>query len=163
MKKKLLAMLVLPLAAMAMVSCGGDKEETKTEAPKTEVTADAKAEYKDGTFEAETKDADENGGKARVSVKIEGGKIASATYNEFTDKGDKRTDEGYNKMMKEKAGTSPSEYEVKIEEQVKEAQSSDIDGVSGATSSSAKAKSLFAAALENAKEGKAEKVMVEVK
>lgn len=159
MKKKLLAMLVLPLAAMAMVSCGGEKEDTTTEAPKTEATA----EYKDGTFEAETKDADENGGKARVSVKIEGGKIASATYNEFTDKGDKRTDEGYNKMMKEQAGTSPSEYEVKIEEQVKEAQSADIDGVSGATSSSAKAKSLFAAALDNAKEGKAEKVMVEVK
>lgn len=159
MKKKLLAMLVLPLAAMAMVSCGGEKEDTTTEAPKTETTA----EYKDGTFEAETKDADENGGKARVSVKIEGGKIASATYNEFTDKGDKRTDEGYNKMMKEQAGTSPSEYEVKIEEQVKEAQSADIDGVSGATSSSAKAKSLFAAALDNAKEGKAEKVMVEVK
>lgn len=159
MKKKLLVMLVLPLAAMAMVSCGGEKEDTTTEAPKTEATA----EYKDGTFEAETKDADENGGKARVSVKIEGGKIASATYNEFTDKGDKRTDEGYNKMMKEKAGTSPSEYEVKIEEQVKEAQSADIDGVSGATSSSSKAKSLFAAALENAKEGKAEKVMVEVK
>lgn len=157
MKKKILAMIILPLAALSFVACGGEKKE--------EVGNDAAAKtvYVDGTYEVETKDADDNGGKARASVKIEGDKIVEVKYNEFNDKGDKRDNKEYNEMMKEKAGTSPSEYEVKIEEAVMAKQSGEFDAVTGATSSSAKAKTLITEALNNAKEGTSEKELVEVK
>lgn len=158
MKKKILAMLLLPIAALTFAACGGD-EGSKTESTGTE----AKAEVKDGVYEVETKDADSNGGKARASVKFEGGKIVEVKYNEFTDKGDKREDADYNKMMQEQAGTSPVKYEVAIEEAVMASQSAEFDAVSGATSSSAKAKTLIGEAINNAKEGNAEKELVEVK
>ncbi|MBO3445489.1 FMN-binding protein [Clostridium sp. CCUG 7971] len=162
MKRKVLVGLCASLLTLSLVGCSSTpKEEAPAkETPKTEETASG---MKDGVYEAETKEADENGGKARVSVKVESGKIVEASYNEFTDDGDKRANEGYNKMMKEKSGTNPSEYEPAIEKQIVEAQSAEIDGVTGATHSSAKAKTLFGAALKNANEGKAEKEVVEVK
>lgn len=158
MKRKLLVGLCVAALSLSLVACGGEKQtEAPAEGSKQEST------MKDGTYEVETKNADDNGGKARASVTIKDGKIAEAKYNEFTNKGDKREDKEYNKMMKEKAGTSPSEYEVKIEEGVVSAQSADFDAVTGATSSSAKAKTLFGEALNNAKEGKTDKELVEVK
>ncbi|WP_042275857.1 FMN-binding protein [[Clostridium] dakarense] len=160
MKRKILVGLCASLLTLSLVGCSSTpKEEAKADTPKTEEAAG----MKDGVYEAETKDADENGGKARVSVKVESGKITEAKYNEFTDDGDKRANEGYNKMMKEKSGTNPSEYEPAIEKQIVDAQSAEIDGVTGATHSSAKAKTLFGAALKNANEGKTEKEVVEVK
>lgn len=158
MKRKLLVVLCAAVLSLSLVACGGEKE---TGAPADNNKQEAT--MKDGTYEVETKDADDNGGKARASIIVKDGKVAEAKYNEFTDKGDKREDKDYNKMMKEKAGTSPSEYEAKIEEQVVAAQSSEIDGVTGATSSSTKAKELFKAALANAEEGNQEKELVEVK
>ncbi|WP_297521954.1 FMN-binding protein [uncultured Clostridium sp.] len=159
MKKKILAMLLLPMAALTFAACGGD-EEAKTEGTSTETTEGA---ITNGLYEVETKDADENGGKARASVKFEGGKIVEVKYNEFTEKGDKREDAGYNEMMQEKAGTSPAKYEVAIEEAVMAKQSAEFDAVSGATSSSAKAKTLISEAITNANEGNTEKELVEVK
>ncbi|MDO5039105.1 FMN-binding protein [Clostridium sp.] len=159
MKRKLLVGLFAAALSLSLVACGGDKQ---TDAPAAD-NSKQEATMKDGTYEVETKNADDNGGKARASVTIKDGKITEAKYNEFTDKGDKREDKEYNKMMKEKAGTNPSEYEVKIEEGVVKAQSADFDAVTGATNSSAKAKTLFEEALNNAKEGKTDKELVEVK
>ena len=158
MKKKILAMLLLPMAALTFAACGGDETteaEGTTTAP-TEAVAD-------GVYEVETKDADDNGGKARASVKFEGGKIVEVKYNEFTEKGDKRDDAEYNEMMEGQAGTSPAKYEVAIEEAVMASQSAEFDAVTGATSSSAKAKTLIGEAINNANEGNTEKELVEVK
>ena len=161
MKRKIAVGLCASLLTLSLVGCSStDEKAPETEAPaKTETEANASG-LQDGTYEVETKEFDENGGKARATVVVKDGKIAEAKYNEFTEKGDKREDKGYNDMMKEKAGVSPVEYEVEIEKQIVTAQSPEIDGVSGATSSSVQAKSLFATALENAKEGKAEKELV---
>ncbi|MGL5068051.1 MAG: FMN-binding protein [Sarcina sp.] len=159
MKKKVLAMLLLPMAALTFVACGGDdssEKEGTTKPATTEAVAD-------GVYEVETKDADDNGGKARASVKFEGGKIVEVKYNEFTDKGDKREDAKYNEMMQGQAGTSPAKYEVAIEEAVMASQSAEFDAVTGATSSSAKAKTLIGEAISNANEGNTEKELVEVK
>ena len=158
MKRRLVAILCTAVLSLSLVACGSGEE--KKDAPKEGSTA---SEFKDGTYEAETKEADKNGGTAKVKVTVKDGKITEATYNEMTKDGNKRDDEKYNKMMKEKAGTSPSEYEVELEKKVVEKQSADIDTVTGATSSSAKAKELFTAAVNNAKEGKAEKASVEIK
>ncbi len=167
MKRKIIVGLSASLLTLSLVGCTSSNEkEPQTEAPATETSqenTEASTDLKDGTYEVETKDFDENGGKAKVSVKVEDGKIAEAKYNEFTEKGNKREDEGYNKMMTEKAGTSPSKYEIEIEKQIMDAQSAEIDGVTGATGSSEKAKTLFAKALENAAAGKTEKEVMDVK
>lgn len=163
MKRKVLVGLCASLLTLSLVGCSSTPKEeapAKEEPTKTEETA---AEMKDGVYEAETKEADDKGGKARASVKVEDGKIVEASYNEFNDDGDKRANEEYNKAMKEKSGTNPSEFEPAIEKQIVDSQSAEIDGVTGATHSSAKAKSLFDAALKNANEGKTEKELVEVK
>ncbi|MGL5715518.1 MAG: FMN-binding protein [Paraclostridium sp.] len=112
---------------------------------------------KDGVYEVETKEADDHGGKAKVSVTVKDGKITEASFIEFNDNGNKRENPDYNKNMKEASGTRPQEYEPELEKQVVDKQSAEIDGVSGATASSDKAKSLFASAIENANEGNTEK------
>ncbi|MGL5245924.1 MAG: FMN-binding protein, partial [Sarcina sp.] len=59
-------------------------------------------------------------------------------------------------------GSSPEEFEPEFEKQIVEAQSSEIDGVTGATSSSKQAKEMVTKALENAKEGKTEVTAIEI-
>ncbi|MGG7078177.1 FMN-binding protein [Clostridium sardiniense] len=158
MKKKLLVGLCTAALAISLVGCGGsDDNKAKEENKGSEVT------MKDGTYEVETKNADDNGGKAKVVLTVADGKITKATYNEFTDKGNKREDKEYNDMMKEKAGTNPAVYEVELEKKIVESQSGDFDAVTGATSSSAKAKTLVTEAINNANEGKTEKELIEVK
>lgn len=158
MKKKLLVGLCTAALAISLVGCGGS-DEKKAETPDkgSEVT------MKDGTYEVETKNADDNGGKAKVVLTVADGKITKAAYNEFTDKGNKREDKEYNDMMKEKAGTNPAVYEVELEKKIVESQSGDFDAVTGATSSSDKAKVLVKEAINNANEGKAEKELIEIK
>ena len=111
MKRKLALGLCTDLLALSLVGCSSAKDE----APEKEVATGSDAAMTDGTYEVETKDFDDNGGKAKVVIKVKDGKITEAKYNEFTEKGDKREDEEYNKMMKEKSGTSPAEYEVELE------------------------------------------------
>ena len=162
MKRKISVGLCTGLVVLSLVGCSStnkEEEVSKTDVPVSEQSL----EMKDGVYEAETKEADEQGGKAIATIKVEGGKVVEATYNEFNDNGNKRDNKEYNEMMKEKAGTNPSEFEPQIEKQIEDAQSAEIDGVSGATGSSSKAKQLFKAAFNNANKGKAEKELVEIK
>lgn len=164
MKRKLTLGLCTSLLALSLVGCSSsDEKKPEAEAPEKEVAQTEEGAMTDGTYEVETKDADDKGGKAKLVITVKDGKIAEAKYNEFNDKGNKRDDEEYNKMMKEKSGTNPAVFEVELEKQMVEAQSAEIDGVTGATSSSAKAKTLLETALVNAAEGKTEKALVEVK
>lgn len=161
MKKKLIATVCASLMVFSLVSCGG---EEKPEEKQPEKPAAAQGEtLKAGTYEAETKEADDKGNKAKIVVTIDdAGKIADVKYNEFNaEKNEnKRDNEEYNKMMKEQAKTNPAEFEPTLEKQFVEKQGTEIDGVTGATSSSALAKKLAAAALASAKEGKTEKALV---
>lgn len=146
MKKGLIVGLCIGAISVSLVGCTSSNTESG---------------MKDGVYQVETKNADEHGGKAKASITVADGKIAEASFIEFNDNGDKRTNEAYNKNMKDTAGTSPEEYEPQLEQQVVDKQSAEIDGVSGATSSSDKAKALFVAAIENANEGNTEKELVE--
>lgn len=151
MKKKLVVLLCSAMMAMSLVACGG--------ADKPQDTAEQK--MKDGTYEVDTKD-DKDGG-ARVSIKIADGKITEAKYNEFTKEGDKREDKEYNKKMMDAAKTNPETFEAEFEKQVVASQKYEIDGVTGATSSTAQAKQLFQKAIENAETGKTDKETIEIK
>lgn len=154
MKKKLLAMLILPVAALSFVACGGEDK-------KEDADATPKSEYTDGTYEVETK-PDDKGGKINASVKFEGGKIVEVKYNESNKDGNKRDNAEYNKMMKEKSGVGPAEFEPQIEAAVKEKQSAEIDTITGATSSANNAKVVVQAAIDNAKAGKTDKAVIEL-
>ena len=155
MKKKLVLVLCSAMMAMSLVACGGsDKPEEKPQ----EAT---KQTMKDGTYEVDTKD-DKDGG-AKVSITVKDGKITEAKYNEFTKEGNKRENKEYNPQMKEVAKTSPETFEVEFEKQVVAAQNHEIDGVTGATGSTAQAKQLFKKAIENAEAGKTDKETIEIK
>lgn len=150
MKKKVLLAVIASIMSLSLVACGGEKKE--------EVNADktASTELKDGKYEVEA-NADEQGNKAVLVVEVKEGKIATVNYNEISEKGNKRDDEEYNNIMKEKSGTNPAEFEPALEKQLVEKQSAEIDGVTGATGSSSKFKAMATKALENAKAGKTEK------
>ena len=155
MKKKLVVLLCSAMMTMSLVACGGaDKPEDKPQDT-------AQQTMKDGTYEVDTKD-DKDGG-ARASITVKDGKITEAKYNEFTKAGDKRADKDYNKQMMDVAKTNPETFEVEFEKQVVAAQKHEIDGVTGATSSTAQAKQLFQKAMENAEAGKTDKETIEIK
>ncbi|WP_024620809.1 FMN-binding protein [Metaclostridioides mangenotii] len=164
MNKKILSVLCAGIISISVVGCSSKPAEESKDDQKTEVSTpkDNESKLKDGTYEAETKDADDKGFKATATIVVKDGKISEAKYLEFSDKGDKKDDEEYNKKMKEVSGTNPQEYEVQIADQVVKAQSGEIDGVTGATGSTSKAKQLFAKAVENAGNGKTEKELMEV-
>lgn len=162
MKKKLIATVCASLMAFSLVSCGGEKKEA--EQPTSKPAEEQEAKLKEGTYEAETKNADAKGNKAKIVVKVDGeGKITEATFNGFNEetKVNKRDNEEYNKAMKEKVGTNPAEFEPVIGNQIVEKQSADIDVVTNATGSSNLAKKLAEAAINNAKEGKTDIALVE--
>jgi len=166
MNKKFLSLICAGLISVSVVGCSSQPKEEDSKDQKPAATEQTKDEskIKDGTYEVETKEADDKGYKANAIITVKDGKISEAKYVEFSDdKGDKKDDEEYNKKMKEVSGANPQEYEVAIADQVVKAQSGEIDGVTGATGSTAKAKELFAKAFENAENGKAEKELIEVK
>lgn len=145
MKKKILLAVIASVMSLSLVACGGDKKE--------EANNDA---LKDGKYEVEA-NADDKGNKAVLVVEVKEGKIATVNYNEISEKGNKRDDEDYNKMMKDKSGSNPAEFEPALEKQLVEKQSAEVDGVTGATGTSTKFKAMAAKALENAKAGNTEK------
>ena len=77
--KRVALILMAILTSLSLVACGGDKQ---TDAPAAD-NSKQEATMKDGTYEVETKNADDNGGKARASVTIKDGKITEAKYNEL--------------------------------------------------------------------------------
>lgn len=157
MNKKLVATLCASLMAFSLVSCGGEDKKADGGA--------AAPELKAGTYEVEQKEADDKGNSAKISITVDAaGKITEVKYNEFNTKDNvnKRDNEEYNKMMKDKAGTNPAEFEPVLENAIKDKQSAEIDTVTGATNSTETAKQLAKAAIENAKAGKTEKTSVEI-
>ncbi|MGG5462871.1 FMN-binding protein [Clostridium sp. B9] len=147
MKKKFFVIALSLFALSNLVACGS----TST------------SEFKDGSYSVETKNADDHGYKAKLSIKVEDGKITEANYNEFSAETNelKRNDEGYNTKMTEVSGIGPADFEPQLEEALVKAQSAEIDVVTGATGSSEQFKTLAEKVLENAKEGVTEAALVD--
>ena len=84
-------------------------------------------------------------------------------YNEFNGETNamKREDKDYNEKMTGVSGIGPAEYEPQLEKALIEKQSSDIDVITGATSSSNQFKKLAEKVLKNAEEGKTEATLVD--
>lgn len=147
MKKKFFVIVLSLFTLSNLVACGSASS----------------SEFKNGEYSVETKNIDDHGYKAKLSIKVEDGKITEANYNEFNGETNalKRDDEGYNKKMTEVSGLGPADFEPQLEEALVEAQSSEIDVITGATGSCEKFKTLAKKVLENAKEGITEKTLID--
>ncbi|MDK0978722.1 FMN-binding protein [Clostridium perfringens] len=147
MKKKFFALILSTLVASSFVACGASND----------------SKLKDGDYTVETSKADDHGYKAKLSIKVSDGKITEAKYNEFNGETNamKREDKDYNEKMTGVSGIGPAEYEPQLEKALIEKQSSDIDVITGATSSSNQFKKLAEKVLKNAEEGKTEATLVD--
>ena len=147
MKKKFFALILSTLVASSFIACGASNN----------------SKLKDGDYTVETAKADDHGYKAKLSIKDSKGKITEAKYNEFNGETNvmKREDKDYNEKMTGVSGIGPAEYEPQLEKSLIEKQSSDIDVITGATSSSNQFKKLAEKVLKNAEEGKTEATLVD--
>lgn len=138
-----------------------NKEENKEEENKEENTEEVALQ--DGTFKAEKKDFDERGWKTFTEVTVKDGKIEAVVFDYVNEAGDfKSKDEEYNKNMEEKSGIGVAKAIEELTAQMVEKQNvEEVEAVTGATSTSEEFKTLVNAALEAAKEGKAETIIVE--
>ena len=147
MKKKFFALILSTLVASNFIACGASNS----------------SKLKDGDYTVETSKADDHGYKAKLSIKVSEGKITEAKYNEFNGETNamKREDKDNNEKMTGVSGIGPAEYEPQLEKALIEKQSSDIDVITGATSSSNQFKKLAEKVLKNAEEGKTEATLVD--
>lgn len=122
------------------------------------VTSCEKSTYIDGTYKV-SYDAPHYGYTAFVEFTMTSDVVSDLDFDYINDAGDmmKSEDTAYANNMFPVAGTSPDIYLPILEDQLMEAvivpEFEEIDGVSGATGSTAAANHLFSAALENALAG----------
>lgn len=137
MKKSKVLLLLLLVFSLAFSACanGGDKTDSKESGAKKEANKESKdsskdIKFKDGTYEAE---GNGFGGKIKLSVKVESGKIKDIELLE-----NKETEAVFNRALPV------------IKERIIEEQSPIVDNVSAATASSFGVKRAVADALKEA-------------
>ena len=129
------------------------------------VTACEKNTYVDGTYKV-TYDAPHYGYTAFVEFTITGDVVSDADFDYWNDAGDlrKSEDTAYASNMFPVAGTSPDIYCPILEGQLEEAvivpEFEEINGVTGATGSTAAANHLFGVGLEAALAGEPSEQLV---
>lgn len=98
---------------------------------------------KDGKYKAEFDKEDTRGWKSFVEIEVKGGKITAAKFDDVKADGSlKSQDKAYNDSMKKSSPTNPADYTVKLAKALVEKQNSNVDVVTGATSSSNNFKTL---------------------
>lgn len=111
--------------------------------------------YIDGTYSAVYSNADRNGWKAFVELKIVGGQVTDVVFDYITANGSlKSKDQAYATNMLKSSPVTPAQAFGKLAEQLVLKQDIDkVDNVTGATRSSASFNKLVEAALKNAHQG----------
>ena len=144
-KKRIFSLVAATMLSVSVLAgCGSDSKLT------------------DGKYEVESKAADERGYKSSLTMEVKDGKIATVNYDEVKEDGTgKKADADYNAQMKEIMKTNPQEAFKALEDSAVEKQSSEVDTVAGATSSSESFKKFAAKAIENAQAGNTEKTVLE--
>ncbi|WP_052085882.1 FMN-binding protein [Clostridium sp. HMP27] len=153
MKKFIGLALVSALSLSVLAGCGGSSKSTD---------ASKEATYKDGKYRASFDRLDTHGWNAFTEIEIKDGKIATVDFD-YLNKDNKRKSEDadYIKAMASKSGTSPDKYCPQLEKALIDKQDLEkVDGVTGATNSTNNMKQLAKLALENAKKGDYNEVIV---
>lgn len=137
MMKKMIVSLLTVVMLFSLSSCA--KEE----------------ELKDGYYTAHMDGYEKgHGWQEFVTICVSNGKIITVEYNAATPTGFiKSWDIAYMRVMNPAKGIYPNRYTRQYGAQLLEKQSSDIDAISGATSSGKNFKALVEAVLEKAKQG----------
>jgi len=144
--KRFMTLLTVMLAMLfILVACGGndsngndaDNANNNTTEPTVQKKV-AGADLQDGTYTLQETDLDENGWKVFMEITVEDGKIVSSNYNYEDEDGQLKTDDdGYQEMMKEKAGVGPQEFVKQLNDGLVATQDAQlVDIVTGATHSS---------------------------
>lgn len=151
MTKKIMLTSLLSVAALTLVACGNSSSKT------------ASAELKDGKYTVES-NFDERGYKVVHTLTVSEGKITESNFGYQKEDGSwKADDAAYNETMKAKAGVSSKEATEQLNKALVEKQNiSDVEAVSGATSTSTNFKASTEALLKAASEGKTETVKIEL-
>ncbi|WP_455381431.1 FMN-binding protein [Salinispira pacifica] len=141
-------LVLIAIAALALAACGGKQEQANSGAGSDGL--------KDGTYFATYSATDSHGWQPFMQIKVEKGKITSATFDYVSADGKtlKTKDAGYaERMGKVTGGMTPEKASTEIDKRMVAAQSAGFDAVSGATSSSGWAKELAAKLVDAAKKG----------
>lgn len=147
MKKKIalgLALVILVIAALALLLRHSQRG------------------MKDGYYTAEMAEFDEHGWKEYLCIQIKKGRIVSAEFNARNASGFiKAWDNSYMENMLRVTGTYPNKYTREYVQKLLEQQmDTEIDGISGASSSGNHFKLLAAAVVEQAKKGESDTIEV---
>src|SRR5690625_1135083 len=151
--KKFLSVLFLS-SALVLTGCGDTAEtpEETTEDTTTEETASG--ELQDGTYSIEELNYGETGWREDLEMTVEGGEITDANFESVNEEGvNKIEDDEYQEAMVNVTEIGPQDFIPELEDQVANmTDPSDVEVVSGATSTSEKvqewAQELYAAAQE---------------
>lgn len=104
----------------------------------------------DGVYKVEYDNFDSHGYKGQLELTVSSSKISDVKYDEVKNDGSlKSKDEAYKKSMEEQSKTYPEKAYSELKQQLISKQTSNIDGVSGATASSSNFKTLVKYALDN--------------
>lgn len=172
MKKNLfLKTLALLSATTLLVACSNNSTESDSEAKETTTTMaqkdDAEMEMmsnlKDGTYTAES-EYDSHDNKIMHTIVVEDGKITKSDFDYYSKDGNMRKteDEEYNKNMKEKSGISSKEAIEKLNQELVDKQTADVEVVTGATHTTDNFKTSTEVLLKAASEGNTETVSFEI-
>lgn len=131
LSKKFMTLALTLVSTVTLAACGGGSTTD------TSTGADADA-LQDGTYTLEEKNFDDNGWKVDFSITVEDGVITESNYDNVNEAGESKVDdEGYQAMMSEKTGTGPQDFIPALNEALVEKQDpSEVEVVTGATSSS---------------------------
>jgi major membrane immunogen (membrane-anchored lipoprotein) len=125
------------------------------------ITGCSKAAYQDGTYFAIYDAFDSHSWKPQLEIVVKDGKITEAKMDYVNSKGMmKSKDMAYAKNMKSRSGIAPAKAYKKLEEKIIDKQASNVEAVTGATSTTEWFNELGDAILENAKKGDTSQIVL---
>ena len=123
----------------------------------------AAAQLKDGAYKAQMDQA-EHGWQDYLTITVSGGKITEVDYDALDEEGNRKSEDAdYRASMEPVSGTYPAEFMPKLEQMLKgQSDGSQIEKVTGATTSSNNFKRLAEKVLEKAKAGDTSTAVLEL-
>lgn len=144
-------------------------ETTDTTAETTDTAADtsggeaAAGDLQDGTYRLEEQNLDEHGWRVEFEITVADGEITESNYGEYNEEGMPKTeDEEYQEAMSGQVDIGPQDYIPELNQQLEQAgDPSEVEAITGATSSSQKFMDYAEQLVSAAQEGNTETIEVD--
>lgn len=140
-----------------------DTESEDTESEDTASDETATGDLQDGTYRIEDQNFGETGWQEALEITVADGEITDANWESVDEEGNNKIeDEDYQETMTEQSGLGPQDFIPALEESLVENQDpSQVEVVSGATSTSEKFQDYASQLVEAAQEGNTETIQVD--